>query len=432
MVNTLGDLAPELISNILAQVHESGCKGGSGLFNCLFVCKRWRDEGLAILYRSLALDNDRLCRLKAGFDEAAVSNITRYLTVRITWPGHSMAPFDPKYTPGLQYADVEEWLSFLSGKLLPAAVSLVGFSFSTDGCASPSAISTLLQMLPPSCTDLEILRDRYWFTLTPPPEHHMCHDLRRLLPRLHRVHLRLGEICGDIVGSTDQNGNFLPVGLPSMQHLLVDCIFGLNISELCEKPRQSVRQESKAWHSVIEALRQVSLLPQTNAEIVVMGARMWEEQLVDHASTAFRCHIADGRVSTAAFPIDQVAVPKGTKLWPMYIRTDRGDYVVTGHDNIRRVCRPAWYKRSWFSIQDENGPGLFSTSAAGNIWTEEQWRQMYPRSMAILWGNERRTGMRLIDAEVRQDAELNRVVQHTPKGWHKLSLTNQLEKDGEP
>jgi hypothetical protein len=53
-----------------------------------------------------------------------------------------------------------------------------------------------------------------------------------------------------------------------------------------------------------------------------------------------------------------------------------------------------------------------------NLLTIEAWRQLYPRRSCSLWHNERKTGLRLVEAAI-----LDRLVERpiikeaTPDGW---------------
>ena len=377
---------------------------------------------MRILYQSLVLDMNRLRRLLTCFDRAAASSTTRYLTIHATlteWDtsdqhieDHWLAQIEP----------VDRVLSRVPSELLAYTEGLVGFSFSTDGIALPHTTSTILRSLPLTCVDLEI-NTNYEINAPPLPapganQAHLCDDVRVLLPRMRHARIHLGTICHAIVG-TSEKGHFRPIAFPLMQRLLVDCAFlGQRISRLCHQHQHQHGTDEAAttsWHSVIAGLQQVSTLPDTNASIVVMAVVPNEALDRQFYTTVFRCHVVDGQLDTWAFPVSDVMPPKDTNWAPVYIRTKSENYVVSGPRFLHHVSQGSSF---W-----EVGSGLGNSGAASNeatIWTEKQWRETYPRNWSTLWRNERLTGMRLIGAERRQDAELKRLVELTPKGWKRV------------
>ncbi len=118
-------LSPEALSQVLEQVQLSQA-GSGGLGSCLLVCRQWRDIGLRILYRSLVLDTNRLRRLLACFDRAAVSTSTRHLTIQITrpWPEWETGSLDVADSWQAQGEAVDRVLSRVPSELLSVAGAL--------------------------------------------------------------------------------------------------------------------------------------------------------------------------------------------------------------------------------------------------------------------------------------------------------------------
>lgn len=64
------------------------------------------------------------------------------------------------------------------------------------------------------------------------------------------------------------------------------------------------------------------------------------------------------------------------------------------------------------------------------ILDREAWREANPRKNCVLWLNEKKTGTRLLDAELRQDMDdLSPLTERTPKGLNRINGGTDLERD---
>ncbi|KAH6632977.1 hypothetical protein C7974DRAFT_308788 [Boeremia exigua] len=64
--------------------------------------------------------------------------------------------------------------------------------------------------------------------------------------------------------------------------------------------------------------------------------------------------------------------------------------------------------------------------------TSAQWREDNPKKKLMTWVNEEKTGIRLVDAEVRSGKDeylsLEQISEITPEGWRRVGMNDMLEK----
>ncbi|KAF5011134.1 hypothetical protein FDECE_2742 [Fusarium decemcellulare] len=404
---TIDTLPAEVLVNVFASL-DCSQNGGPAAGCCLRVCRRWRDLAHRYLHEHLVIvGNRQLERFVGCHDRQATRSITRSLTVRLRLPSERDADYENQ---------VNRNLFRLSSHAVVHMAKLESFSLTThhkwSKCSiNSSTIRAILKALPTSCVNLELdIRTlhqnwgcssmKHWGT-------HACHELRRLLPRMHNVRLNLPDTCDAILGTRERGDGFAdvrPISLPCMRNLQIDCGSGQG-----------------SWQSIIRALQSVLELEETNAaEVTVLTSNLNQQKPC--YSTLLRCHVRPGDGTTTwSFPITHVPPPpdyRGSDV--LYMRTDNGDFVTFGGQAAYDLARG----RPWRLLS--TGVRLPATFPSDTPWvpdeelgilTETQWLERYPKNQPILAINERETGMRLIDAEERNDTEYRCAVEMTPEGW---------------
>ncbi|KAJ3541461.1 hypothetical protein NM208_g4602 [Fusarium decemcellulare] len=413
MATTIKTISPELLSQILKFVYQSQDGRPSSLLGCLLVCRRWRDHALPILYRHLVLRTNHLSRFLNSFNHQNFSSSTQSISLHL---------FQPRVTRGRHASaganqTLDSFLRRLAKDVLPLALRLVNFSF-TAKRDNPhglyfyrETISVILSALPVGCVNVEIDTGNRDWNHDDASQVHLCHDIRALLPRLRNCRIKLRTMCSAMVGSHEEQG-FCAVHLsPSMQSFVVNCISNQwEVNSRC-----TGHDESTAWHSVIKGLRRMVRQHETKAELVVIGATDDSDRL--SCKTLLRCHIGSD-ITTWAMPI--VNLPR---TWDhksnLYIRTEKAGFVGDGSVVIEEFAEGFRWKtmRSGARLPASVADTCLVPEKRIEVWTETEWRHRYQwNSSCSLWRNEEKAGMRLLDAQKRQDFELRCLVEITPDG----------------
>lgn len=423
-------LPAELLFKILRNVSDSQ-DGSSGITSCLLVNREWHDVVRSILYRDLViLGGDQIDRFLACHDRRAIRSITRSLTYR---PRQKIGPSWNK----AQYQRLDAQILLLARSVIAHMEALTSFSMTTHPEEHEfrlwilrSTVSTILKALPASCVNLELATlggdgDRAKGVQGEPT--HLCEDIRRLLPRMHHVRINLACLCDAMLGTWDSGDVFRPINLACIRSLRVDCVgrFG---TKLCGQDHNDYTHRHwhtprPFWNSIIRGLQSAVDSQETDTgEVTVLGsARGGDDFNKDTYWTLLRCHVRKGhnKTTTCAFPITNF-VPLNADQFAWYIRVDGGTFV-TVH------LRPLYDLASgclWRTLTTGSKlPAAVNPHAARvpdeelGIFTEAQWRERHPRDAPILWLNEKKTGMRLIDAEEWEGSEMRNLVEMTPGGY---------------
>ncbi|RSM13106.1 hypothetical protein CEP52_002098 [Fusarium oligoseptatum] len=424
MTANIRTIPVELLFRILQYVGHF--QNGSTI-SCLLVNRAWHNITHSILYRDLVLlGGDQMDRFLACHDRQAIHSITRSLTLRPIQKvgGRNKA----------SYQRLDTQILLLAKDVIAHMEALESFSLATHPREPKlklwilkSTISTILKALPATCVNLELFTrggdgDRIKGVGGDPT--HLCEDIRRLLPRMHHVRIDLTSVCDAMLGTWDLGGVFCPIKLACIRSLHVDCV-GMGGRTKCghHGDRYSYHTPRSLWDSIIQGLQHAVGLRETDTgEFTVLGSAPPGDDLnKDKYWTLLRCHVRRGHngTTTWAFPITHIA-PVDDREYAWYIRVNGGTFVTLS----KRPLYDLAAGRPWRMLT--TGPKLpaavkphatrVSDEELG-ILTEAQWKEMYPRKETILWQNERKTGMRLIDAEEREGSEMRSAVEMTPEGY---------------
>ncbi|KAJ3518443.1 hypothetical protein NM208_g14510 [Fusarium decemcellulare] len=384
---TIDTLPAEVLANVFGSLDRSQ-NGGPAAGCCL-------------------LGHRQLERFVACHDHQATHSITRSLTVQLRPPSEG----DTDYQN-----EVDQNLHRLASHAVAHMAKLESFSLTTHPrcfkfCINQSTTGAILRALPTSCVNLELdirTQDQYWSCwFLSRGSTHVCEELRRLLPRMHNVRLNLPNTCSAMLGTRepgDALADVRPISLPCMRNLQLECRIG-----------------GASWLSIIRALQRVLELEETNAAEITILTSILNQQKPCY-STLLRCHVRSGAGTTTwAFPITSVPPPpdyRGSDV--LYMRTYDGNFVTLGGQASYDLAGG----HPWRLLS--TGVRLPATFTSDTPWapdeelgilTEAEWLERYPRNLPVLTINERETGIRLIDAEERNGAELRCAVEMTPKGW---------------
>ena len=212
------ELPSELIRQILQWLRLSSRIDHTANFNtALRVCSKWGDIGERLLWTDVSLENDRIDRFLSGGGrrDAFITSLTLLIRpLHFQWP-EEVVINDPDLDIGKESPATNTlWKSL---EKLPDRVrhmkSLTSFSFKVSGYTlrhqaegfwlRTEHISAIIDALPASVKHLEI--DSYCFDRRGTPSvtgaHHLCPRLRRMLPQLNNLRLRLSQICEELVES---------------------------------------------------------------------------------------------------------------------------------------------------------------------------------------------------------------------------------------
>ncbi|KAI8721266.1 hypothetical protein NCS52_00573800 [Fusarium sp. LHS14.1] len=177
------------------------------------------------------------------------------------------------------------------------------------------------------------------------------------------------------------------------------------------------------WDSIIRGLQHAVEFQDTDTgEITVLGSvPRGDDFNKDRYRTLLRCHVRRGHngTTTWAFPITHIG-PVDENNFAWYIRVNDGAFVTVGSRPLHDLAAG----HPWRTLT--TGPKLPATVDPNlprvsdeelGMLSEAQWKKKYPRKMSILWLNEEKTGMRLIDAEEREGSEMRGAVEMTPSGF---------------
>ncbi|WAO91735.1 Hypothetical protein NCS54_00921600 [Fusarium falciforme] len=416
-------LPPEVLVQIIRDAYRFDDEK-STIFSCLLVSQEWRDMALPFLYKDLVLaGSGQMERFLDSHNSSAVRSITRSLTIYLRECCNPSSELQER---------IDNTVCRLAKEVIPNIAALKSFSLTTN-CRDfklgilRKTISTVLEALPQSCVNLELDtggKDEASFWLAYHGRNrlegvsHLCHDLRRMLPRMHNVRINLKSMCDAMFGGRFPDQGFHSIDLPHIRHLLIETS-GTGARPPCPT---SPRKEHSAWRQIIRALQHVAGSQETApGELTVLGTAIEISRAGTFYQTLMRCHVrgGDDGLTTFAFPATDVPSPNSNYKRSLLVRTEEGGFVVDRIDSYYDIAGG----RPWRLAA--NGARLPVSLFPDTIWasdgqlgivTEAKWRERYPAKECTLWEKEREMGMRLVDFEERKnDIRLRTVVERSPE-----------------
>lgn len=445
-MTTINNYPAEILLEILAQVKLAS--SAAFFRRCLLVCRSWHDATLPLLYRNIVLSDGNLETFCEGFNPVH-SSLVFSLTVRL-------GPHEPICLPKNTRTLLNHNARRLS-KILCDLSKLTTFSFYIQEpfpvLISHNALIPLVNALPESCVNLELDTRRRDVLEA---DTHLCDQLRPHISRMRHVRISLQFICSALFGSgpllpgpaTDAK-DFEPIRLPNIATLMVNCIVrGTNrLPVLCKNSSQ-VRggpfENATGWHSITQALQRL-----VEDKHCPPSARLFVFRLSDYSAHDLRVYttfVRSEMVSQTALclPWRFIAVTVPLDGWLLRTQEGRDIFAVSWalnayaegevwKDTMARSRLPAAVleaRRSTFLTvcMEERLP----------IMSAEEFVNHYPGKLCQLWSNERKAGVKLLEAEMRigPDAYLSRqpIIEKTPPGFAR-SRSRQfaaLFREGDP
>ncbi|KAI0435825.1 hypothetical protein F4803DRAFT_557599 [Xylaria telfairii] len=397
----IASLSTELLLQILTWVRKISGKN-SGLLQCLTVSKRWHGATIVVMYRHLALTTDVIESFASTFDPQLAGPHVRSLTLHVAQP--TLVSYERN-----ELINANNWIQEVLLRLPPilgTLDNLCSFSLRVSVTApsfffqvSRRAIQALINALPQSCVNLEI--DTCGLDAIPSPladplssqsSTHLCETLRRVLPRMHRVRIRLSSICPIVIGIFTKNEDtktkfFIPIKAPHLETLFINCRRGHGLCHLCSNPTSPATTWSP-WTSLVSALRQFADTPEAcspSAKICILGSPTINS-LDEGAHKTIIVADLHGR-SACAFPILRVApnIPDG---WLMRVGQGRGIFSHLGaleeFAEGKQWADLSIGARLHLKIAETEGEEVLTLP----IVDEREWRATHARKSCVVWKNE--------------------------------------------
>ena len=225
LVSNLSGLPEEIFQNVLEKWRNSSSL--SAFLPCLLVCKRWNKIGNLVAWTALKITSHNL----EDFIASTILNNERlrrckYLTINLHAPFPELCDcgadwFEDDMVVGQNHChrqndhhddttqrEFQKHLRLLSLTIEQYFKSLVTFSFTIDnepmdglwcGCIEPNisvvVFAQILKALPRTCVNLELDTGGTDYSCVHRSDDIVCAGVRRLLPQLHSLRLRVAHIC---------------------------------------------------------------------------------------------------------------------------------------------------------------------------------------------------------------------------------------------
>lgn len=234
------DKLPEEILLMIFQHVQSPSQQRS-FVSCLLCCHLWYRIGLPLLCNEIKLGNFNLERFLVYFPSKNLA-MTKLLTISVE--GSVKDDLNRGYALKPRLCRVFS--------ILPKMINLSTLSFIYNdfwvGHPRPifmerSAVVLLIENLPKTCVNLEI--DTHGLDELGYGTPHLCDTLRRILPRLQHLRLRLRDLCPGIFAtgfdqdsSTAQHSVITPVKAPFLKTVVINCCSRELVAAACGTERR--------------------------------------------------------------------------------------------------------------------------------------------------------------------------------------------------
>lgn len=442
-------LPNEIVSNILLHVKISSSTSFS--VQCLLCCKGWRDATLPLLYSHMLLNTSNLPAFSKNFNIThgpLISSLT--VTIDPVQPAEDLtAPYPNAFLEDKVYMkqhgsqqSKDLWSTLhLSADNIASMINMTTFSLTVS--TNPHAIgfwiprpliTKIVQILPITCVNLEI--DSRGKDHLKPGDAHLCDALRKILPRLRHLRLRLNTLCPAFLGngfdpsqSARTLPSFKPVAAPGLETLIVNCIprtiFGSQ-AYICgtfqENPYTSYSANlPEAWVTIVDALclaQRGSSFP--NAECLqVLHALPHSDNDRSVYASLNRHNILED--VTWALPFRNIL---GIRMDSFLIRTPEGLEFLSWPWAIEALAEG----ELWIEVLNGARVPKSFLGKHPSLYVQKQlplldtvaWKQANPGKSCMLWLNENVSGTQLLSAESSQGIYgVTPVKEQTPAGWYK-------------
>ncbi|KAK7398456.1 hypothetical protein QQX98_012164 [Neonectria punicea] len=264
-----------VLQTLLLQVKLKSGTSHNDLLVCSLVSKTWHHAAIPFLYGIIVLDMPQADPFMQCFDTDKYSGYVLSLTVRIESEETNVGP-EHLHDMSQSVKD-ERLLQFVP--ILRRMSGFVCLSIYTriKSILLPphGTITALLDALPETCRGVELEIWNHDKNIDPkqPSRPHVCDALRRALPQMACLRLRLVVMCSAMFGVDDGfDTGFVntpaelpgPVVLPNLRSMVINCGYlDKCVIQCCYKhdrikiPRFNITTRITAWRSLTNALEQV-------------------------------------------------------------------------------------------------------------------------------------------------------------------------------
>ena len=301
-----------------------------------------------------------------------------------------------------------------------------------------SVIASMVENVSKSCVSLEI--DTRGYDSLEPDSAHLCDKLRDVLPRLRHLRVRLATFCPAMFCANKSANDTIDdqTIAPSLETVIINCVTRLSgyggPARACGFPGEL--QWWGDYHNHIEAR---VFLATTLRDLVVRGKfpkieRLWLVDMQYDGHDDRSVYLAYNRRDillnkTWVIPIRGIVNEQDSFL----IRTPELHEVLSFQWAVEELVEAQTWKETLGGYRIPAamiGIGCFQREDCWEkplpLMSVEDYKIRYPRKSCLLWGNERKTGLRLLYAFERQgilDTSLVKGI--TPSGW--IRYDDELE-----
>lgn len=420
--STFLNLPHDILVGIVKQLKLIG-ENGQDLISCSLVNHDWYEAAMPIIYGNIALKQDNLNRFCEQFEASKFCAYVHSLTLSFE-PYEELEPTTQLVPLFCQFSNLR-CFSFWIGKGKGSSRYLSKIS--------QMFLVRLIDALPISCTSLEL--DAFGSDAREEGEQpHLCDSLRKILPRMQHVRLRL-RTCEALFAAPSMPGSL--IRLPNIKTFIYNCcrppgrplptcrcttanpithehtdllwpIVSTSLKEIVSRPN-AVPKDAKIYafmttpgddndQSVWQAYIQADM--QSRSSIALPYRAVWK---VAMTNVSWVIRLPDD-LDFIGSPASIEAIAEGN-LWHELVGGARLPAAVLSDE---RAGRPS------FAVgRVEKRPGF----AQG----PHQWKEGYPWKRTSHWYNEKLTGARLLCAEERMGEDdylsLRPIREIAPYGW---------------
>ncbi len=401
------------------------------LASCSLVDRRWWKATTPLLYGNVALTQNNLLRFCEHLNVERYSANVRSVTM-------SLQPYD----------ELKQLLQL--APLLPQLAKLRCFSFwfgkGYHDIVPQSTLVRLVEALPPSCANLEL--DTFGYDVRAEGDAtHLCESIRRLLPRMEHVRLRVRscEALFTVPSTPEQT-----ISLPYLKSFIYICVrppgTPLPTCRTSHLSPTTHLHPDLLWTTVTSKLEKLVATPNAVPADAQVYAFMTTDR-DDNDLSVWQAHICANMRTKRSFALPHRAVWMEAMIRGSWVlRLFDGTEVMSVPANVEAVAEG----QLWREVQGGSrlpaavledarvGRGSFAVGCKEKplayLKTSTQWREDNPGKKLMTWINEENMGIRLVSAEVRNGKNeylsLEMVKELTPKGWKRVGMNDVLEKIG--
>jgi hypothetical protein len=283
---------------------------------------------------------------------------------------------------------------------------------------------------------------------------HVCDTLRRVLPRMQHIRIRLASMCcamfGTEIEEPQSSPHWEPTALPNLKSLVVSCSLpNGQLSRRCGNsawrsemvyPNQ-VSEENLAWGSVTFGLAKLVEAQSTTPSDAQVCATIVTKDGFNHWRMPTSFCVDLGKKESLAAPFMSLGYGAPSEVsWLIRLPNDVELIADTLHDVESLIESGRWKDivgaaRLPASIIEAErlGRPSWATGCEEIIVSMEDskaWRSRNQTKMSMLWRDEEKLNVKLLGAEKRigetQYLDIRPIKEELPKGWTRLGNGQML------